>query len=136
LDLLEIALEGAGHTYTRIDGSMKSEERTAAMRNLTHDAVPGTRFILCSLKAAGVGINLTRANVCFMMDPWWNASSENQAIDRVHRMVRRGRILVSTLYSMNTALTPIFVCLFVFAVINTGTNSPCSGLPFCHERHY
>ena len=44
------------------------------------------RFMLCSLMACGTGINLTRANVVFMMDCWWNAAAESQAMDRIHRI--------------------------------------------------
>ncbi|CAN0101972.1 unnamed protein product [Scytosiphon promiscuus] len=42
--------------------------------------------MLASLMAAGTGINLTSANHCFIADPWWNASVESQAMDRVHRI--------------------------------------------------
>ncbi|CAB9512414.1 regulator of chromatin subfamily A member 3-like 1 [Seminavis robusta] len=86
LDLIEVALNSTGHEheFVRIDGSMTTAQRTNSMDRLTNDE--GCRFILCSLKAAGVGINLTRANVVFMMDPWWNDATEMQAIDRVHRM--------------------------------------------------
>jgi Helicase conserved C-terminal domain len=65
LDIIGRALAGAGHQHVRIDGSMTTEQRTNAMNKLSRD--DGVRFILCSLKAAGVGINLTRANVVFMM---------------------------------------------------------------------
>ena len=44
------------------------------------------KVILVSTRAGGVGINLTRASLVFMMDPWWNFSVESQAIDRVHRI--------------------------------------------------
>lgn len=43
-------------------------------------------IMLCSLKAAGTGINLTRANHVFMMDCWWNVAQEHQAMDRIHRI--------------------------------------------------
>mmetsp|Transcript_48711 Transcript_48711/g.54492 ORF Transcript_48711/g.54492 Transcript_48711/m.54492 type:complete len:756 (-) Transcript_48711:139-2406(-) len=102
LDIIGNALDSGGHTYTRIDGSMGTEERTQALRDLNRKEVSGTRFILCSLKAAGVGINLTRANVCFMMDPWWNASTENQAIDRVHRMGQTRPVRVYRLVMKDT----------------------------------
>jgi SNF2 family DNA or RNA helicase len=65
LDIIGRALDGAGFQHVRIDGSMTTDQRTKAMNKLNHD--DGVRFILCSLKAAGVGINLTRANVVFMM---------------------------------------------------------------------
>ena len=50
------------------------------------DSMRTPRFILCSLHACGVGVNLDRANVAFMLDPWWNAATENQAMDRIHRL--------------------------------------------------
>jgi SNF2 family DNA or RNA helicase len=58
LDLIGNALASAGHRFTRIDGSMSTTERTCALNSLKND--DECRFILCSLKAAGVGINLTR----------------------------------------------------------------------------
>ena len=42
--------------------------------------------MLASLKAAGVGINLTAASRVYLMDPWWNPAVEEQAMDRVHRL--------------------------------------------------
>eukprot|EP00978_Attheya_sp_CCMP212_P021405 scaffold62436_cov59-Attheya_sp.AAC.1 len=84
LDLIQDSLVTAGHKIARIDGTMKSESCTKAMQLLDHD--DNVRFILCSLKAAGTGINLTRASVVFMMEPWWNDAVEMQAIDRCHRL--------------------------------------------------
>jgi SNF2 family DNA or RNA helicase len=46
----------------------------------------GPRFILCSAEAAWEELILTRANHCFMISPWFNASVENQAMDRVYRI--------------------------------------------------
>lgn len=76
LDAIEPFLTQAGYAFVRIDGSMSSDQRTDALMKLTYD--DDVRLILCSLKAAGVGINLQRANVAFMMDPWWNEAIENQ----------------------------------------------------------
>ncbi|RJE20970.1 hypothetical protein PHISCL_06706 [Aspergillus sclerotialis] len=47
---------------------------------------PSPRVLLISLRAGGVGLNLTAASNVFMMDPWWSFATEAQAIDRVHRM--------------------------------------------------
>jgi len=44
------------------------------------------RVFLLTLKTGGVGLNLTAADTIFIYDPWWNVASENQAIDRAHRM--------------------------------------------------
>jgi len=84
LDIIERDLTDEGHSCVRIDGSMNLEARFTAMQALEDD--PHVRFILCSLKAGGCGINLTRANVVFMMDPWWNDATEMQAVDRCHRL--------------------------------------------------
>lgn len=100
LDLIGDALREAGYKFTRIDGSMTTEARTQALEDLNHD--DECRFILCSLKAAGVGINCTRANYCYMMDPWWNASIENQAIDRVHRLGQARPVHVFRFVMKNT----------------------------------
>ena len=76
LDVIEPFLTQAGYAFVRIDGSMNSDQRTDALMKLAYE--DDVRLILCSLKAAGVGINLQRANVAFMMDPWWNEAIENQ----------------------------------------------------------
>lgn len=73
-----------GYDFVRIDGSMNAKRRIESMRGFSQEG--GPRLILCSLKAAGTGINLTRANHIYMMDTWWNQAVESQAIDRVHRI--------------------------------------------------
>ena len=96
---IEDALEAAGIRYDRLDGTMKRDERTRAMEALKHD--PGCEVLLVSLKAGGVGLNLTAAQRVYLMDPYWYASMlivdskyssstcsrnpavENQAVDRI-----------------------------------------------------
>lgn len=84
LDLLAPALTGAGITWLRFDGSMSQKERAKVL----NDFANRTKFtvLLLSLRAGGVGLNLTCAKRVFMMDPWWSFAVEAQAIDRVHRM--------------------------------------------------
>ncbi|KAF7320309.1 SNF2 family DNA-dependent ATPase [Mycena kentingensis (nom. inval.)] len=84
LDKIEDALEAAGIHYDRLDGTMKREERTRAMDALKHD--PRCEVLLVSLKAGGVGLNLTAAQRVYLMDPYWNPAVENQAVDRIHRL--------------------------------------------------
>ena len=84
LDIAQRELMSKNHKVVRLDGSMNIEARVEAIKALQED--PEVRFILCSLKAGGFGINLTRANVVFLMDPWWNSSTEAQAVDRCHRL--------------------------------------------------
>ncbi|EAU92715.2 DNA repair protein RAD5 [Coprinopsis cinerea okayama7 len=84
LDKVEDALEVAGIRYDRLDGTMKREERIKAMDALKFD--PGCEVLLVSLKAGGVGLNLTAAQRVYLMDPYWNPAVENQAVDRIHRL--------------------------------------------------
>lgn len=84
LDLLEPALKTAGIFYFRMDGSMAQKNRAAVLAGFAER--PGTCVLLLSLRAGGVGLNLTCAQRVFMMDPWWSWAVEAQAVDRVHRM--------------------------------------------------
>lgn len=69
LHRIEDALEIAGIRYDRLDGTMKRDDRTRAMDALKHD--PGCEVLLVSLKAGGVGLNLTAAQRVYLMDPYW-----------------------------------------------------------------
>jgi len=91
LDLIGTALQDAGHSFVRIDGSVPARQRTTCMHAFNSEAI-APRFILCSLLAAGTGINLTRGNHCFMMDCWWNIAMENQAMDRIHRIGQQRKV--------------------------------------------
>ena len=62
-------MELARIRYDRLDGTMKRDERTRAMEALKHD--PGCEVLLVSLKAGGVGLNLTAAQRVYLMDPYW-----------------------------------------------------------------
>jgi SNF2 family DNA or RNA helicase len=65
-----------------LDGSTK--ERKSVVESFKQDQ--NRRCFFISLKAGGTGLNLTEANYCFILDPWWNPAAENQAIDRTHRL--------------------------------------------------
>ena len=84
LNIIEQAVVDHGIKVVRIDGAKTTEQRIAAMDEFKNN--DEVRLILCSLQAAGTGINLTRGNVIFMMDVWWNEAAENQAMDRCHRV--------------------------------------------------
>jgi len=84
LDLLSPALAAAGISLLRFDGSMSQKERARVLVNFA--ARPKFTVLLLSLRAGGVGLNLTCAKRVWMMDPWWSWAVEAQAIDRVHRM--------------------------------------------------
>ncbi|KAL2267535.1 hypothetical protein VTJ83DRAFT_4812 [Remersonia thermophila] len=84
LDLIQIALDNAGITYTRLDGKMSRAARNAAMDAFRDD--PSVQVILVSIMAGGLGLNLTAGNSVYVMEPQFNPAAEAQAVDRVHRL--------------------------------------------------
>ena len=92
LDLIAPALTRAGIPYVRFDGAMTQKARAAVITEFS-DSKKGFVMLL-SLRAGGVGLNLTAANHVFMMDPWWSFAVEAQAIDRVHRMGQENEVKV------------------------------------------
>ncbi|EON70016.1 hypothetical protein W97_09282 [Coniosporium apollinis CBS 100218] len=92
LDLIETALSKARIPFLRFDGSMAQKARAAVLTDFT--ARKKGVVLLLSLRAGGVGLNLTAARSVFMMDPWWSFAVEAQAIDRVHRMGQEREVVV------------------------------------------
>ncbi|KAJ4343674.1 DNA helicase rad5 [Ascochyta clinopodiicola] len=92
LDLIEPALTRDHIPFLRFDGSMAQKTRATVLAEFT--ASPRPYVLLLSLRAGGVGLNLTCARNVFMMDPWWSFAVEAQAIDRVHRMGQEGSVKV------------------------------------------
>ena len=82
LSLFREKLDKKEIKYTYLDGSTKN--RQAEVEQFQED--DETRVFLISLKAGGLGLNLTKADYVFILDPWWNPAIESQAIDRAHRM--------------------------------------------------
>ncbi|KAG9082306.1 DNA helicase rad5 [Ceratobasidium sp. UAMH 11750] len=82
LDIIQKALARDGFESLRLDGTMSQQQRSRSLQ--TFKSPDPTPKIFCiSLRAGGVGLNLTQAQHVFMMDFWWNRAVENQAIDRV-----------------------------------------------------
>lgn len=92
LDLIQPPLGKANMNFVRLDGTMAQKARAAVLQEFT-DA-KGFTILLISLRAGGVGLNLTSAGRVFMMDPWWSFAVEAQAIDRVHRMGQEEEVIV------------------------------------------
>ncbi|GAA5829809.1 hypothetical protein JCM11251_007888 [Rhodosporidiobolus azoricus] len=84
LDRLGDALSQEQVKYGRLDGSMDREKRNAAMEAFKSD--PSTEVLLVSLRAGGVGLNLTAGRRVYLMEPFWNPAVENQAVDRIYRL--------------------------------------------------
>ncbi len=75
-----------------LDGSTPAEERAKLVDRFQNEEKP--HVFLLSLKAGGVGLNLTAAESVILFDPWWNEAVERQAIDRAHRIGQRRALLV------------------------------------------
>jgi superfamily II DNA or RNA helicase len=82
LGLLRERLDSEGIPYDYLDG--RTRDRRARVDRFQTD--PSCALFLISLKAGGVGLNLTAAEYVFLLDPWWNPAVEAQAIDRTHRI--------------------------------------------------
>ena len=81
LDLIAAALDAADMPYAMLTG--ETGDRSLPVRRFQDGEVP---LFLISLKAGGVGLNLTAADTVIHYDPWWNPAAENQATDRAHRL--------------------------------------------------
>ena len=89
LRLIEVAVQEKGWKYVYLDGSTRNREQI--VRQFQED--DDTLIFLISLKAGGVGLNLTAADYVFLYDPWWNDAVERQAIDRAHRLGKSGTVI-------------------------------------------
>ncbi|MDY0176435.1 MAG: DEAD/DEAH box helicase [Lentisphaeria bacterium] len=84
LDLIARRLSQLGLPYWQITGETPLSRRGELVQEFNHSEQAGV--FLLSLKAAGTGLTLTKADYVFLYDPWWNPAVENQAIDRAHRI--------------------------------------------------
>ena len=88
------------HPYSYLDGSMTNIERQNAVTNFqTKEDLP---FFLISLKAGGLGLNLTNADYVFLIDPWWNPAIERQAVDRTHRIGQTKSVFIYKFITKDT----------------------------------
>ncbi len=98
LKILASRLEEKQVKYQYLDGKTTNrEERITAFQN-----DPSIGVFLISLKAGGVGLNLTAANYVFILDPWWNPQAEAQAIDRVHRIGQKSNVFAYKIIAKDT----------------------------------
>ncbi|KAI7729746.1 hypothetical protein M8C21_026125 [Ambrosia artemisiifolia] len=84
LDLLQIPLARNKISFVRLDGTLNQQQREKVIKQFSEES--DILVLLMSLKAGGVGINLTAASNAFVMDPWWNPAVEEQAVMRIHRI--------------------------------------------------
>lgn len=84
LQLIKKEFDDAGVTYCYLDGGTPLPKRKEQVTQFQEDK--NIKAFLISLKAGGVGLNLTVADYVYIVDPWWNPAAELQAIDRAHRI--------------------------------------------------
>ena len=97
LDVIEAQTVKEKISYVRLDG--QTRDRETPVRRFQNAEVP---LFLISLKAGGVGLNLTAADTVIHYDPWWNPAVENQATDRAHRIGQDKTVFVYKLISAGT----------------------------------
>ena len=100
LDIIEEWTKSSDFYTERIDGSVSSKSRMTAIDRFQESDSAGV--FLVSLKAGGVGINLTAADYVIHLDPWWNPAIESQATDRVHRLGQKNKVIVYKLITEGT----------------------------------
>ncbi|MCL1821701.1 MAG: DEAD/DEAH box helicase [Prolixibacteraceae bacterium] len=98
LELLKAEIEKRGWRYSMLTG--KTSNRASVIREFQEDVeIP---IFLISLKAGGVGLNLTCADYIFIVDPWWNPAAEEQAISRAHRIGQDKNVFAYRFVTENT----------------------------------
>jgi SNF2 family DNA or RNA helicase len=90
-------LDSEGIDYCYLDG--RTRDRPKEIQQFKDGDAPA---FLISLKAGGFGLNLTEADYCFLLDPWWNPATEAQAIDRTHRIGQTHNVMVYRLIARHT----------------------------------
>ncbi len=100
LALIRKDLEEKGIPYVYFDGSTTATDREKAIQEFQSDET--CRVFLISLKAGGIGLNLTAADYVYIVDPWWNPAVEQQAIDRTHRIGQTKNIFAYRLICKDT----------------------------------
>jgi SNF2 family DNA or RNA helicase len=84
--------------FAYLDGSTK--DRQAQVERFQHE--DDLKLFLISLKAGGLGLNLTKAEYVFLLDPWWNPAVEQQAIDRAHRIGQENKVFIYKFITKNS----------------------------------
>ncbi|MGH3439255.1 MAG: SNF2-related protein [Sciscionella sp.] len=97
LDQVRARLDAKGIAYCYLDG--KTRNRPKVIERFKSGDAP---LFLISLKAGGFGLNLTEADYCFLLDPWWNPATEKQAVDRTHRIGQSRNVVVYRMIAKDT----------------------------------
>ncbi|MBL7694079.1 MAG: DEAD/DEAH box helicase, partial [Ferruginibacter sp.] len=100
LSLIKKKLTEDNIKFEYFDGSTSATDREKAIQNFQNN--DECRVFLISLKAGGVGLNLTAADYVYIVDPWWNPAVEQQAIDRTHRIGQTKNIFAYRMICIDT----------------------------------
>lgn len=100
LDLVETSMEQSGVKYRRLDGRMTLTARDRAVKDFNTD--PEITVMLMSLKAGNLGLNMVAACHVILLDLWWNPTTEDQAIDRAHRIGQTRPVTVTRITIKDT----------------------------------
>jgi superfamily II DNA or RNA helicase len=98
LAILRARLDAGKIPYEYLDGGTR--DRESCVNRFQND--PDCKLFLISLKAGGLGLNLTAAEYVFLLDPWWNPAVESQAIDRAHRIGQQRQVFAYRLIAKDT----------------------------------
>jgi non-specific serine/threonine protein kinase len=98
LDLVKSRLDEENIIYEYLDG--KTKDRESKVNRFQND--DEVRVFLISLKAGGTGLNLTKAEYVYLIDPWWNPAVENQAIDRCYRIGQNNHVFAYRMICKDT----------------------------------
>ncbi|KAJ1088340.1 hypothetical protein NDU88_001497 [Pleurodeles waltl] len=102
LSLIETPLRESGFLFTRLDGSMTQKKRVEAIRSFQSKEPNSPSVMLLSMKAGGVGLNLTAASRVFLVDPAWNPAAEEQCFDRCHRLGQTEDVIITKFIVKNS----------------------------------
>ena len=97
LTMARTRVKAAGMAHCYLDG--RTRRRAEVLSEFRTGNAP---VFLISLKAGGFGLNLTEADYCILLDPWWNPATEAQAVDRVHRIGQTKNVMVYRLVARDT----------------------------------
>jgi SNF2 family DNA or RNA helicase len=100
LHLISKEFDASGVTYCYLDGSTPMQDRRGQVEKFQED--DSIKAFLISLKAGGVGLNLTVADYVYLVDPWWNPAAEQQAIDRAHRIGQKRKVFAYKMICKDT----------------------------------
>lgn len=126
--LLRLAAEqctGCGWKYCYLDGA--SSDRRESVEKFQQD--PSIPLFFISLKAGGIGLNLTAADYVFLLDPWWNPAAESQAIDRAYRIGQQRNVFAYRLIARGTVEEKVLLMqqkkrAIAAAVVEEGHTAP------------